>query len=112
MSPLGFDWKLSTALIPSFGAREVAVSALSTVYSIDENDEEMGISKLSEQLGKDYSFATLMSLIVWFIFAPQCISTIAIFKRESGGWKWTIFMVSYTLALAYLASFLVYQLLK
>lgn len=110
-NPLGFDWKLNTALIPAFGAREVLVSALGTVYAV-EGDEDAQISGLSEILARNYSSATLLSLIVWFVFAPQCISTFAIMRKESGGYKVPVFMVTYTLVLAWVMSFLTYTLLS
>ncbi len=108
-SPLGFDWKLNTALIPAFGAREVLVSALGTVYAV-EGDEDEQILGLSQILARDYSMATLLSLIVWFVFAPQCISTFAILRKESGGYKIPVIMLTYTLALAWVMSFLTYSL--
>jgi len=110
-SPLGFDWKLNTALIPAFGAREVLVSALGTVYSV-EGEEDEQVSGLSQILAKDYSLATLISLIVWFVFAPQCISTVAVLRKESGGYKVPILMVSYTLVLAWVMSFLAFQIIS
>lgn len=112
LKPLGFDWRISTVLIPSFAAREVAVSALSTVFLVEANEEneETSLKRLSTLLQENYSLATLMSLLIWFAFAPQCISTIAIIKRESGGWKWTLVMIGFTLTLSYVSSFLVYRL--
>jgi ferrous iron transport protein B len=107
--PLGFDWKLNTALIPAFGAREVLVSALGTVYAV-EGEEEEQIQGLSQILARDYSLATLLSLIVWFVFAPQCISTFAILRKESGGYQVPLVMLTYTLALAWVMSFLTYTL--
>lgn len=109
-APLGFDWRINTALIPAFGAREVLVSALATVYAV-EGDEESQSSKLTTVLGREYSLATLAALIVWFIFSPQCISTIAVIRRESGGWIAPLGMVAYTLALAWIMAFLTYRLL-
>lgn len=109
--PLGFDWKLNTALIPAFGAREVLVSALGTVYAV-EGDEEAQIQGLSQILARDYSLATLLSLIVWFVFAPQCISTFAILRKESGGYQVPLFMLTYTLVLAWVMSFLTYSIIS
>ena len=102
--PLGFDWKITTALIPAIGAREVVVSALSMVFSVDEanpNFEETMSKVLVEQFG----LGTLIALLVWFIFAPQCISTFAVLKRETQSYKWPWVMVGYTLAMAYFFSF-------
>lgn len=108
--PLGFDWRINTALIPAMGAREVLVAALGTVYAV-EGDEESQAEALTAVLGKEYSLATLAALIVWFIFSPQCISTIAVIRRESGGWPVALGMVAYTLALAWIMAFLTYRLL-
>ncbi|MBY0515677.1 MAG: ferrous iron transporter B [Bacteriovoracaceae bacterium] len=109
-APLGFDWKINTALVPAMGAREVLVAALSTVYAV-EGDEESQASQLTSVLGTQYSLATLASLIVWFVFAPQCISTIAVIKRESGSWAAPLGMVAYTLVLAWVMAFLTYRIL-
>jgi ferrous iron transport protein B len=109
--PLGFDWKLNTALIPAFGAREVLVSALGTVYAVKGEEEEQ-IQGLSQILAQDYSLATLLSLIVWFVFAPQCISTFAILRKESGGYRVPLVMLTYTLVLAWVMSFLTYSMIS
>lgn len=99
--PLGFDWRITTALIPSIGAREVVVSALSMVLSMEGTEEEMALA-----LVQHFGLGTLVALLVWFVFAPQCISTFAVMKRETNSWKWPIIMVLYTLALAYLCAYL------
>lgn len=98
--PLGFDWRITTALIPSIGAREVVVSALSMVLSIEGTTEEM-----SAALVKQFGLGTLVALLIWFVFAPQCISTFAVMKRETNSIKWPVVMVLYTLALAYACAF-------
>jgi ferrous iron transport protein B len=85
-------------------AREVAVSAIGTVYAIDSTDEESGARSLAERLQGRWSLATALAFLAWFVFAPQCISTIAVTRRETNGWKWPIFMVSYLFVLAYLAA--------
>lgn len=103
--PLGFDWRITTALIPSIGAREVVVSALSMVLSMEGTDEEMALA-----LVQNFGLGTLVALLVWFVFAPQCISTFAVMKRETNSLKWPIVMVAYTLALAYFFAFLARQL--
>jgi ferrous iron transport protein B len=107
--PIGFDWRMNTALIPAFGAREVLVAALGTVFAV-EGDEETQISGLTKVLSEEYSLASLMALIVWFVFAPQCMSTVAVIKRESGGWSTPIIMVVYTLVLAWVMAFFTYRL--
>lgn len=94
--PLGFDWRITTALIPSIGAREVVVSALSMVLSIEGTTEEM-----SAALVQQFGLGTLVALLIWFVFAPQCISTFAVMKRETNSLKWPVVMVVYTMALAY-----------
>jgi ferrous iron transport protein B len=98
--PLGFDWRLTTALIPSIGAREVVVSALSMVLTMEEGmpgfEETMSLT-----LVQQFGLGPLVALLVWFVFAPQCISTFAVMKRESNGYTWPLVMVSYTLTLAY-----------
>ncbi|MBT3984052.1 MAG: ferrous iron transporter B [Bacteriovoracaceae bacterium] len=110
--PLGFDWRITTALIPSFGAREIVVSSLGTVLSIEgDPDSDEFSSSLGTKISKTFSVATLLSLLVWFIFAPQCVSTFAIMRRETGGWKWPAVMGLYTLALAYFFSFITYQIM-
>ncbi len=110
-APIGFDWRLTTALIPSLGAREVVVSTLSTVLSIDGDQESAEFQhSFTEKVIANFGIPSLLSLMMWFAFSPQCISTIAIFKRESGSVKWTTVMVAYTLGLAYLASFITYRI--
>lgn len=104
--PLGFDWRITTALIPSIGAREVLVSALSMVLSID-GDNEAG---MSEALVQQFGLGTLVALLIWFVFAPQCISTFAVMKRETNSLKWPVIMVTYTLVLAYVFAYLARQL--
>ncbi len=99
--PIGFNRDISMALLPAMAAREVAVSAIATVYSIDSPGEGAGASTLSDRLQHRWSLATALAFLAWFVFAPQCISTIAVTRRETNGWKWPLFMVSYLFALAY-----------
>ncbi|MCT4642831.1 MAG: ferrous iron transporter B [Bacteriovoracaceae bacterium] len=106
--PIGFDWKITTALIPSFGAREVLVSAMGTVMAVDEEDEDKLVTKLSDSMKSQYSIATLLSLLVWFIFSPQCIATFGVLKRETAGYKIPIIFGAYTLGLAYFFSWITY----
>ena len=106
--PIGFNWEISIALIPGMAAREVIVSSLSTVYALSSNaqqDSEALIPIISHQ----WSLATALSLLAWFVFAPQCLSTIAAVKRETGGYKIPMIMLSYLFGLAYLASFVTYR---
>jgi ferrous iron transport protein B len=99
--PLGFDWRITTALIPSIGAREVVVSALSMVLSIEGTTEEMAASLVAQ-----FGLGSLVALLIWFVFAPQCISTFAVMKRETNSLKWPVIMVLYTLALAYACAYI------
>ncbi len=96
---------MTTALIPSIGAREVVVSALSMVLSIQEGSDGFE-QKLTESLLVQFGAGPLMALLIWFVFAPQCISTFAVMKRETNSLKWPLVMVGYTLALAYLCAWL------
>src|SRR3546814_12613694 len=84
-------------------AREVAVSALATVYSIEQSDDEAKTEQsLSQRLQGRWSLPTALAFLAWFVFAPQCISTIAVARRETNGWRWPMFMVAYLFALAYI----------
>ncbi len=106
--PIGFNWQISIALVPGLAAREVAVGALGTVYALAATGADTA-QALSPIIAKSWSLATAFSLLAWFVFAPQCLSTLATVKRETGGWKMPILMASYLFALAYLASFITYR---
>jgi len=108
VKPIGFNHDISMALLPAMAAREVAVSAIATVYSIDSPDEKAGATKLADKLQRQWSLATALAFLAWFVFAPQCISTIAVTRRETNGWKWPLFMVSYLFVLAYAFAGLTY----
>lgn len=105
-APIGFNWQISVALIPGLAAREVLVSALGTVYSIAGDDAGAALSSI---IAQQWSSATAYALLAWFVFAPQCLSTIAAIKRETGGWKMPLITMGYLFALAYLASFVTYR---
>ena len=107
VAPIGFNKDISLALLPAMAAREVAVAAIATVYSLDAADDE-GVQTLAERIRGRWSLATALALLAWFVFAPQCISTIAVTRRETNGWKWPIFMVTYLFVLAYLAAGVTY----
>lgn len=107
--PLGFDWRINTALIPAFAAREVVVAALGTVFAVGGQRDGVDQS-LGDILSAAYPAATLVALLIWFAFAPQCVSTFAVLRRESGGWAVPIGMLTYTLALAWLAAFAAHAL--
>jgi len=102
--PIGFNRDIALALIPAMAAREVAVSALATVYAIDDGDENQQAQSLVGRLHGRWSLPTALAFLVWFVFAPQCISTIAVVRRETNGWKWTGFMLFYLFVLAYIAA--------
>ncbi len=109
LRPIGFDWRISMALIPTFAAREVMVGTLSTVYSLQEGAAVSDSEKLSLLLKTEWSLATGMSLLVWFIFAPMCVSTLAAARRELKSTRYMILMIFYLFALAYGGSFLAYR---
>ncbi|MBK6707262.1 MAG: ferrous iron transporter B [Sphingomonadales bacterium] len=108
VEPIGFNHDIALSIIPAMAAREVAVSALGTVYAIDASDEEVAAQSLGPRLAADWSLATALAFLAWFVFAPQCISTIAVTRRETNGWKWPTFMVVYLFALAYVAAGITY----
>ncbi len=109
LRPIGFDWRIAMALIPTFAAREVMVGTLSTVYSIEGGAAVSDVEKLSMILKQEWSVATGMSLLVWFIFAPMCVSTLATARRELKSTRYMILMLVYLFALAYLGSYLAYR---
>jgi ferrous iron transport protein B len=106
-APIGFNWQISLALVPGLAAREVAVGALGTVYALS-NDGDVA-SALAPMLTQTWSLATALSLLAWFVFAPQCLSTLVIVKRETNSWRYPLAMAGYLFALAYLASFVTYR---
>jgi ferrous iron transport protein B len=107
-APIGFNWQITVALIPGLAAREVAVGALATVYAVGASDTSADLA-LQSLLAAQWSLPTALSLLAWYIFAPQCLSTLAVVKRESGGWLWPIVMFVYMMTLAYGAAFVVFQ---
>ncbi len=104
VEPIGFNRDIALALIPAMAAREVAVSALATVNAIDNEDEGARDQSLAESLRAKWPLPTALAFLAWFVFAPQCISTIAVVRRETNGWKWPGFMLLYLFALAYVAA--------
>jgi ferrous iron transport protein B len=107
LEPIGFNWQIGVALIPGMAAREVAVAALGTVYAIEGGKE--AAEQIGQALAGKWSLATALALLAWYIFAPQCASTLAMIKRETGSWKWMAVTFSYMLALAYAAAFMTYH---
>ncbi len=118
ITPLGFDWKIGIALITSFAAREVFVGTMATIYSVGNTDDTLTIrEKMAEELndktgGKRYDMPTALSLLLFYVFAMQCMSTLAVTKRETSSWKWPLIQFAFMTALAYLSSFIVYQSLS
>ncbi|MBU8976111.1 ferrous iron transport protein B [Lysobacter sp. MMG2] len=108
-APLGFNWQICIALIPGLAAREVAVSSLATVYALSAVDDDAAAKALEPIISTGWSLATALSLLVWFIYAPQCISTLATIKRETNSWKQVAISAGYLFGLAYLASLVTYQ---
>ncbi len=104
VAPIGFNRDIALALIPAMAAREVAVSALATTYAVDTPDEATRDLTLRQKLAKGWTLPTALAFLAWFVFAPQCISTIAVVRRETNGWKWPAFMVFYLFVMAYLAA--------
>jgi ferrous iron transport protein B len=118
IAPLGFDWKIGISLVTSFAAREVFVGTMATIYSVGDDADERSIRvKMKEEINPItlqpvYSTAVAFSLMLFYAFAMQCMSTIAVVYRETKGYKWPIIQFVFMAALAYLSSFTVYQLLK
>lgn len=109
LEPLGFNWKVSVAMIPGFAAREVLVSALGTVYAVESDDPD-DVTALSERIKADWTLPTALALLVWYIFAPQCLATFAVMQKETRSWKWTVLSFSVLLALAWCAAFITFRL--
>ena len=110
LAPLGFNWQIAVALIPGMAAREVAVAALGTVYAIEGGKE--AAEQIGQMLAAKWSLATALSLLVWYIFAPQCASTLAVIRRETGSWKWMAITFAYMFALGYAASLATYNIAR
>lgn len=107
--PIGFNWQIAVALVPGMAAREVVVGALGTVYALSQSGDAVG-SALAPLIAADWSLATGLSLLVWFVYAPQCVATLAVARRETGGWAMPATMVALLFSLAYAASWLTYRL--
>jgi len=119
IAPLGYDWKIGIALITSFAAREVFVGTMATLYSVGEDADENSATLRDKMMAakradgsKVYTLATGLSLLIFYVLAMQCMSTIAVVKRETKTWKWPMIQLAYMTGLAYLCSFIIYQLLK
>jgi ferrous iron transport protein B len=109
VAPIGFDRDMALALIPAMAAREVAVSSLATTYAVAAGDDEEATGRaLGEQIKSRWTLPMALAFLAWFVFAPQCMSTIAVTRRETNGWKWPVFMLAYLFGLAYLFAGLTY----
>jgi ferrous iron transport protein B len=107
-APLGFNWQISLALVPGLAAREVAVGALGTVYSLSATGDDVAAT-LVPMIAHTWSLATALSLLAWYVFAPQCLSTLVVVKRETNSWRYPLIMAGYLFALAYLAAFVTFR---
>ena len=107
--PIGFNWQIAVALVPGMAAREVVVSALGTVYALSATGDDVA-AQLGPLIAQQWSLATALSLLVWFVFAPQCFSTLATVRRETNSWRYALLMATYLFALAYGASWATYRL--
>jgi ferrous iron transport protein B len=117
VEPLGYDWKIGIALITSFAAREVFVGTLATIYSVGDDEEETIKNRMAQEVhagtGKPlFNFASGISLLLFYAFAMQCMSTLAIVKRETNTWKWPMLQLGVMTAFAYLVALVAYQVLK
>ena len=106
--PIGFNWQISIALVPGLAAREVAVGALGTVYALSATGADVS-SALTPLIAHSWSLPTALSLLAWYVFAPQCLSTLATVKRETNSWRYPIIMAGYMFGLAYVASWFTYH---
>lgn len=109
LEPIGFNWQIAIALVPGLAAREIAVGALGTVYALSGSEEAI-TGALASTIAAEWSLATALALLAWYVFAPQCLATLAVVKRETGGWRHPLIMATYLFALAYVAAFLTYRL--
>jgi ferrous iron transport protein B len=108
-APIGFNWQISIALVPGLAAREVAVGALGTVYALSATGSDVSAA-LTPLIAQSWSLPTALSLLAWYVFAPQCLSTLATVKRETNSWRYPLIMAGYLFALAYAASFVTYRI--
>jgi ferrous iron transport protein B len=108
-APIGFNWQISIALVPGLAAREVAVGALGTVYALSATGNDVS-GALTPLIAQSWSLPTALSLLAWYVFAPQCLSTLATVRRETNSWRYPIIMAAYMFALAYAASFITYRI--
>ena len=116
IAPLGFDWRIGIGIVASFAAREVIVATLAQIYSFDGEEEDLeGLGDRLKKAKRDdgspaYTLATALALLVFYVYALQCVSTLAVMKRETGTWRWPAIAFIYMLVVAWVASFVTYQL--
>jgi ferrous iron transport protein B len=110
-APIGFNWQICIALIPGLAAREVAVGALGTVYALSAQAGDLE-STLQPLIASQWSLATALSLLAWYVFAPQCLPTLAVVRRETNSWRYPIYMAAYLFGLAYLAAWLTWNIAR
>ena len=110
--PLGFDWKIGIALITSFAAREVFVGTMATIYSVNGSAEKMHQAKNPDTGQPVFTLAVAFSLMMFYAFAMQCASTVAVVYRETKNWRWPAYQFAYMTVLAYVVAFVVYNVLK
>jgi ferrous iron transport protein B len=108
-APIGFGWQICIALVPGMAAREVAVGALGTVYALSQTGDELAVA-LTPLIAHSWSLPTALSLLAWYVFAPQCLSTLSVVRRETNSMRYPLIMAGYMFALAYTASFLTYRI--
>ena len=107
-SPIGFNWQIAIALVPGLAAREVAIGALGTVYALSSSADNVDVT-LGPMIASSWSLATALALLAWYVFAPQCLSTLATVKRETNSWRYPAIMTAYLFAMAYGAAFITYH---
>ena len=107
-APVGFNWQICIALVPGLAAREVAVGALATVYALSGSEDAV-TAQLAPMIAQQWSLATALALLAWYVFAPQCISTLAVIRRETNSWKVMAASAAYLAGLGYLAAFITYR---
>ena len=110
LAPIGFNWQIAIALVPGLAAREVAVAALGTVYAVSAGNDEALRSTLATTLAAHWSLPTACALLAWYIFAPQCASTLGVVRRETNSLRWPVFLFCYMIALAYLAAYAIFHI--
>jgi ferrous iron transport protein B len=111
-APIGFNWQISIALVPGLAAREVVVSALATVYAVSADGDDDAAAALSPLIATRWPLATAISLLVWFVYAPQCVSTLAVVRRETGSWRYAAAMAAALFGIAYLAAWVAFHLTR